>query len=84
MDAPIEELVEEVQLAAMAVPGYLGAGVRVPGAGRPVWLVALAFGEPGQLQAWRASPARARCYEEARRRTGGAFATGTVANVRQA
>jgi MinD-like ATPase involved in chromosome partitioning or flagellar assembly len=64
---PVNELVEEVQLAAMTVPGYLGAAVEAPSADRPVWRVALAFAGHRQLAAWRSSPARARWYDEASR-----------------
>jgi MinD-like ATPase involved in chromosome partitioning or flagellar assembly len=61
-DPATEELVEEIQLAAATISGYLGARVQQPGPARTAWRVTLAFAAQEDLDAWRASAARARCF----------------------
>jgi len=78
-DPVVQELLAAFQLAAMTVPGYLGAGAQAPAEGRRAWRLALTFEGPEPLAAWLASPARAGCHEAARRH--GGFAARTVADV---
>ena len=64
-DRRLEELVEEVQLAAGAARGYVGASVQRPTPSRPGWRVALGFGDRDQLAAWRSSGERERWQRQA-------------------
>lgn len=65
-DRRLEDLVEEVQLAAASAHGYVGASVEPPTSARPAWRVALGFGDRDQLVRWRASAERERWEERAR------------------